>query len=59
MLSQLQGRPGLVVAVSQYEHRLRDTVEQIKAIVTILDGDAELEAAFFRRSFVQRKLPIA
>ncbi len=38
MLSQLQGRPGLVVAVSQYEHRLRDTVEQVKAIVQLVDG---------------------
>ena len=38
MLSQLQGRPGLVVAVSQYEHRLCDTVEQFKAIVQLVDG---------------------
>ena len=38
MLIQLHGRPDLVVAVSQYEHRRRDAVEQFKAIVQLVDG---------------------
>lgn len=38
MLGQLHARPELISAVLQYEHRLRDAVEQCKAVVQLVDG---------------------
>lgn len=38
MLSLLQTRPALILAVLQYEHRVQGHVEQYKAIVELTDG---------------------
>lgn len=38
MLSQLQSRPALILGVVKYEHRLKESVEQFKAIVELVDG---------------------
>ena len=38
MLSQLQARTSLVLAVIKYEHRLSGSVEQFKAIAQLVDG---------------------
>ena len=38
MLGQLHARPELIAAVLRYEHRLRDVVEQCKAVVQLVDG---------------------
>ncbi len=38
MLSQLQARSKLVVAITKYEHRLSGSVEQFKAIAQLVDG---------------------
>ncbi len=38
MLSQLQQHPDLILAVTKYEHRLTDTIEQFKAVAQLVDG---------------------
>ena len=38
MLSQLQSHPALILTVVKYEHRLKESVEQFKAIVELVDG---------------------
>jgi len=38
MLSQLQSHPVLILGVVKYEHRLKETVEQFKATVELVDG---------------------
>lgn len=38
MLAQLQDHPNLISATLQYEHRLRDEFEQVKAVVQLVDG---------------------
>ncbi|CAN5671300.1 DUF6516 family protein [soil metagenome] len=38
MLTLLQARPALILAILQYEHRLQGQVEQFKAIVELADG---------------------
>lgn len=38
MLELLQSRSGLIAAVLGYEHRVRETVVQFKAIAVLVDG---------------------
>jgi len=38
MLAQLQDRPNLISAILKYEHRLRNEIEQVKAVVQLVDG---------------------
>ena len=38
MLSQLKFRSDLVITIVKYERRLRETVEQFKAVVELADG---------------------
>jgi hypothetical protein len=38
MLSQLQARSPLILVVTRYEHRLRGSVEQFKALAQLMDG---------------------
>jgi hypothetical protein len=38
MLSQLRTRSALILAITKYEHRLSDSVEQFKAVAFLVDG---------------------
>ncbi|MEZ4737475.1 MAG: DUF6516 family protein [Caldilineaceae bacterium] len=38
MLSLLQARPTLILTIHQYEHRVRDQLEQFKAVVELVDS---------------------
>jgi hypothetical protein len=38
MLASLQSRPALIIAITQYEHRLSGSVEQFKAVAQLVDG---------------------
>jgi len=38
MLSQLHAYPTLILSVVKYEHRLKESVEQFKAVVELVDG---------------------
>ncbi len=38
MLSQLQSYPALILGVVKYEHLLKESVEQFKAVVELVDG---------------------
>lgn len=38
MLAQLHARPRLIIAIGRYQHRLNGSVEQHKAVATLIDG---------------------
>ena len=38
MLLQLQSHPSLILGVVNYEHRLKESVEQFKAVIELVDG---------------------
>ena len=38
MLAELQAHPDLVIHVLRYEHRVRNTIEQFKAVAQLVDG---------------------